>query len=70
MKKYLKRAFEESFNSWLSSLVTDLGAQVIPIDGKQIKGSYDRNQSKSALHVVSAIASEHRLFRRSCESGR
>ncbi|NEQ85819.1 MAG: hypothetical protein F6K26_38670 [Moorea sp. SIO2I5] len=46
------------------------GAQVIPIDGKQILGSYDRNQSKSALHVVSAWASKHRLFRRSCESGR
>ncbi|NEQ84868.1 MAG: ISAs1 family transposase [Moorea sp. SIO2I5] len=59
-------AFEGSFNSWLSSLVRDLGAQVIPIDGKQLKSSYDRNQSKSALHVVSAWASEHRLFRRSC----
>ncbi|EGJ29008.1 MULTISPECIES: ISAs1 family transposase [Moorena] len=38
------------------------GAQVIPIDGKQLKSSYDRNQSKSALHMVSAWASEHRLF--------
>ena len=55
-------AFERSFNHWLSSLVTDLGVQVIPIDGKQLKGSYDRNQEQSALHVVSAWASEHRLF--------
>ncbi len=54
--------FERCFNSWLSSLVTDLGAQVIPIDGKTLKGSYDRNQEQSALHVVSAWASEHRLF--------
>ena len=59
-------AFEGSFNSWLSSLVRDLGAQVIPIDGKQLNSSYDRNQSKLALHVVSAWASEHKLFRRSC----
>lgn len=54
--------FECSFNSWLSSLVKGLGAEVIPIDGKTLKGSYDRNQEQSALHVVSAWASEHRLF--------
>ncbi len=56
------RAFERSFQSWLSSLVRDLGAQVIPIDGKTVKGSKDRNDSQSALHLVSAWASEHRLF--------
>lgn len=42
--------------------MTDLGVQVIPIDGKQLKGSYDRNQEQSALHMVSAWASKHRLF--------
>jgi len=56
------QALEKSFNAWLSSLVIDLGAQVIPIDGKTLKGSYDRNGSQSALHCVSAWASEHRLF--------
>lgn len=55
-------AFERSFNSWLSSLVEDLGAQVIPIDGKKLNGSYERNQQQSSLHVVSAWASEYRLF--------
>lgn len=54
--------FEQSFKNWLSSLAIDLGAQVIPIDGKTLKGSYDRNQKHSALHCVSAWASEHRLF--------
>ena len=56
------RSMQQSFNSWLNSLVVDLGAQVIPIDGKTVKGSYDRNSSQSALHCVSAWASEHRLF--------
>ena len=56
------QALEKSFNAWLSSLVIDLGAEVIPIDGKTLKGSYDRNGSQSALHCVSAWASEHRLF--------
>lgn len=53
---------ERSFNSWLSSIVSDLGGQVIPIDGKTVKGSYDRNGEQSALHLVSAWASENRLF--------
>ena len=55
-------AMEQSFNSWLSSVVEDLGAQVIPIDGKTVKGSYDRNKEQSALHLVSAWASKNRLF--------
>lgn len=54
--------FEQSFNSWIGSLVAELGAQVIPIDGKQIRGSYDRNRGQSALHVVNAWCSENRLF--------
>jgi len=41
--------------------VETVGAQVIPIDGKTLRGSYDREQKKSALHLVSAWASEHRL---------
>ena len=55
-------AFQKSFQNWLNSLVIDLGAQVIPIDGKTVKGSYDRNEEQSALHLVSAWASEYRLF--------
>ena len=55
-------AMERSFRGWLSRLVADLGAQVIPIDGKALNGSYDRNREQSALQVVSAWASEHRLF--------
>ncbi len=55
-------ALEQSFNSWLSSVIEDLGAQVIPIDGKTVKGSYDRNSEQSALHLVSAWATENRLF--------
>lgn len=55
-------AMKQSFESWLSSLSLDLTMQVIPIDGKTIKGSYDRSKNQSALHCVSAWASENRLF--------
>ncbi len=61
-EKISPAALEQSFNSWLSSVVKELGAQVIPIDGKTVKGSYDRNGEQSALHLVSAWASENRLF--------
>ncbi len=61
-EKISPAALEQSFNSWLSSVVEELAAQVIPIDGKTVKGSYDRNGEQSALHLVSAWASENRLF--------
>jgi len=54
-------AFERCFQRWVNSLVNTLGAQVIPIDGKTLKGSYDREEGKKPLHLVSAWASEHRL---------
>lgn len=55
------KVFERCFQKWIQSIVTTVGAQVIPIDGKTLKGSYDREQGKSALHLVSAWASTHRL---------
>jgi predicted transposase YbfD/YdcC len=61
-EKISPQALERSFNSWLSSIMLDLGGQVIPIDGKTVRGSYDRNGEQSALHLVSAWASENRLF--------
>jgi len=55
------KVFERCFQRWVQSIVETIGAQVIPIDGKTLRGSYDREQKKSALHLVSAWASEHRL---------
>ena len=55
-------ALQRCFLAWVGEVVAATGAQVIPIDGKSIKGSYDRNKKQSALHVVSAWASEHRLL--------
>lgn len=55
------KAFERCFQQWVQSIVETLGAQVIPIDGKTQYGSYDREQKQSALHMVSAWASGHRL---------
>lgn len=47
-------ALNRCFLKWVETLVTQMGGEIIPIDGKTIRGSYDRNQGKSALHVISA----------------
>ena len=53
--------FQQCFLNWINALTQSLGAQVIALDGKTLKGSYDRNDHLKALHVVSAWTSEHRL---------
>lgn len=53
--------FEQCFRRWVESIVETVGAQVIPIDGKTLKGFYDRVLGKTALHLVSAWSSQHRL---------
>jgi len=45
----------------VETLVKKIAGEIIPIDEKTIRGSYDRNQSQSALHVISAWSSEQRL---------
>jgi len=55
------KVFEQCFRRWVESIVENIGAQVIPIDGKTLKGSYDRALGKTALHLVSAWSSQHRL---------
>lgn len=55
------KVFEQCFRRWVESIVETVGAQVIPIDGKTLKGSYDRVLGKTALHLVSAWSSEYRL---------
>jgi predicted transposase YbfD/YdcC len=47
---------------WVKQVVEATGAQVIPLDGKTLKGSYDRSTRQSALHMVRAWASENRLM--------
>lgn len=54
-------SFEQCFTNWINAITKELGAQVIPIDGKTLRGSYDREAKQKPLTVVSAWASSHRL---------
>jgi predicted transposase YbfD/YdcC len=53
--------FEQCFTNWINAITKELGAQVIPIDGKTLRGSYDRESKQKPLTVVSAWASSHQL---------
>jgi predicted transposase YbfD/YdcC len=52
---------ENSFLSWVTSITQKLGIELIHIDGKTAKGSYDREGKLKALHSVSAWSSEYGL---------
>ncbi len=52
---------QECFLSWVKHLSDKLEVNVISIDGKTARGSYDREGGLKALHTVSAWASEHHL---------
>ena len=43
--------FQESFLSWVNSIVKELKLEVISIDGKTMKQSYNRNDQQKALHI-------------------
>ncbi len=53
--------FEHCFEQWVQQLVQELGIQVIAIDGKNLRGSYDGESGFKALHLVSAWVTEQRL---------
>lgn len=56
----------ECFMGWVNQLTEQLEINVISIDGKTARGSYDRESSLKALHTVSAWASEHHLVLAQC----
>lgn len=49
------------FVSWIKAVAKVTQGQVIAIDGKTIRGSYDHSTGKGAIHMVSAWASANRL---------
>ena len=54
--------FQNSFLSWVKSLSEHIFGEVIGIDGKALRHSYDRGANKGAIQMVSAWASSQRLI--------
>jgi predicted transposase YbfD/YdcC len=48
--------FRACFLAWVRAVVGEVGAQVVAVDGKTLRGSHDRAAGKAALHLVSAWA--------------
>jgi predicted transposase YbfD/YdcC len=53
--------FQVCFQSWIDALSGSLGCKRIAIDGKTMRRSFDRTSGKTALHLVSAWATEQHL---------
>ena len=53
--------FQRSFLSWTQAIAVRTQGEVIPIDGKTLRHSFDTATGQNALHMVSAWASHNRL---------
>lgn len=54
-------AFAQSFASWIQSVANVTDGEVVAIDGKTLRRSFDRPAGKAAVHMVSAWATKNRL---------
>ena len=53
--------FCDCFVQWISMVSNITSGELIAIDGKKIRGSYDKFDNKAAIHMVSAWANENSL---------
>ncbi len=49
------KKFHECFINWMQDCHTSEDGSVIAIDGKTLRGSYDKNRRRGAIHVISAF---------------
>ena len=59
--------FQNSFLSWIKSINKITAGEVIAIDGKTLRHSYDKGKEKGAIHMVSAWATNNRLVLGQCK---
>ena len=52
---------QASFLSWVRSVSRVSKGELIALDGKTVRRSYDKGKNKGAIHMVSAWASQNRL---------
>jgi predicted transposase YbfD/YdcC len=59
--------FQNSFLNWIKSINKITSGEVIAIDGKTLRHSYDKGKDKGAIHMVSAWATNNRLVLGQCK---
>jgi len=55
------KQFQECFINWIKSVDKKIPEEVIAVDGKTLRSSYDNGGEKGAIHMVSAWATEKKL---------
>lgn len=53
---------QESFLSWIRSLVQISNGEIIAVDGKTLRHSYDTAKGRKAIHMISAWTCNNRLI--------
>ena len=53
--------FQDSFLNWVKSISKQISGEIISIDGKTLRRSYDQANQKKAIHMISAWASSQKL---------
>ncbi|PHM39559.1 hypothetical protein Xmau_02563 [Xenorhabdus mauleonii] len=51
--------FQQCFIQWLQSVSEQTKGEIIAIDGKMLRGSCDRNNRRSTIHMVSAFTTQN-----------
>ncbi len=57
----IRSSSKECFLTWIRTIVKIVNDEVIAVDGKTARYSFDRTNGKSAMNVVNAWASESRM---------
>ena len=55
------QAFQDALLSWITSIAQITDGQVVAIDGKTLRGSYDTKDCRAAIHMVSAWATANHI---------
>ena len=51
--------FQACFSSWMQAVAEETEGEVVAIDGKTLRRSFDKGRAKRAIHMVSAWATEN-----------
>jgi predicted transposase YbfD/YdcC len=57
MRRLNTKQFANCFTNWMQSVMQETNGDIIAIDGKTLRRSYDTSAEKSAIHMVSAWSS-------------
>jgi predicted transposase YbfD/YdcC len=59
---------QQCFLNWVQAIFHVTEGQVIAVDGKTLRGAYERGQGRSMIHMVSAWATANRIVLGQCKT--